>query len=123
MRYPRVVVYESDGLLAQQLRALVEEQRWVLREPRQVGSCLTALRRGGPGVLVLKVGRDLEREFALLDRVRQSVPDTKIVVVCDVDHPRLAGVAWDLGAACVLVMPLAGEVLPSIVAGLMGGQP
>ena len=59
MRHPQLLVYEGDGRLAELLRPTAKEHRWALREPRQLGECLGLL-RNGPGVLVLKVGRDGE---------------------------------------------------------------
>jgi hypothetical protein len=119
MRHPQLLVYETDGRLAAQLRPLAERQRWALREPRQPGACLRLLARGGPGVLVIKAGRDLERELALLDRVRWLCPDAAVVLVGDTAHPLLAGLAWDLGAAYVLLPPLPRESLAEVVAGLL----
>jgi hypothetical protein len=119
MRYPQLLVYEGDGRLAAQLRPLAEEKRWSLREPRQPEACLRLLGRGRPQVLVVKTGRDLERELALLDRVRWLDPGTAAVVVCDSDHPGLAGLAWDLGAAYVLMPDAPRDSLPEVVLGLM----
>jgi hypothetical protein len=127
MRYPQILVHEGDGRLAALLRPLAERQRWLLREPRQGRACLRLLRRGGPNVLVIKAGRALEREFGLLERVSWLFPETATVLVADVEHARLAGLAWDLGAAYVLVPPDSREGLPEVVAGLMspkvGGRP
>ena len=72
MRYPQVLVYETDGVLAALLRRPDSSRAWSLREPRRLESCLRLLRRGGPSVLVLKLGRDLERELKLLARVTES---------------------------------------------------
>jgi hypothetical protein len=119
MRYPQVVVYETDGRLAALLRPLAEERRWALREPRHPGACRRLLAGLVPTVLVVKVGRDLERELALLEEVSWTTPEVPTVLVGDPDHARLAGLAWDLAAACVLLLPWAREVLPEVVAGLM----
>ena len=43
-----------------------------------------------------------------------------VVLAADGDQPELAGLAWDLGAAYVLLPPQPRERLPEIVAGLMG---
>jgi hypothetical protein len=118
MYHPQVVVWEGDGRLAALLRPLAEERRWLLREPRQVGAVLRLLRRG-PAVVVLKAGRDLERELTLVERVAWLFPDAAVVLVADSDLARLAGLAWDLGAAYVLVPPLPRERLPELVAALM----
>jgi hypothetical protein len=120
MRYPQVIVYEADGLLAQLLRPLVEQRRWSLREPRQRSAVLRLLRRGGPNVLVIKVSRDLEGEFGLLDRIKHVFPETAVVLVGDHDHPRLAALGWDLGADFVLFPPQPRDDLIEMVAGLMG---
>ena len=119
MRYPQVVVFESDGKLAVLLRPLAEQRRWPLRESRRPDACLRLL-AGGPAVVVIRVGRDLEGEFTLLEQARRHSPEPRCVVVCDAEHPRLAGLAWDLGADCVLHPSLARDLLPDVVAGLMG---
>jgi DNA-binding NtrC family response regulator len=120
MQMPQIVVYEKDGRLKLQLEALAEERRWALREVRQPEACLRLLARGGPTVLVVKVGRDLEREFALLERATWLCPDARAVVAADGARSDLAGLAWDLGAASVLPPPQPPERLAEIVAGLMG---
>jgi DNA-binding NarL/FixJ family response regulator len=109
MRYPQVLIYESDRQLAHVFRreddARTREKRpqeWTLREPRSLNSCLRLLGQGGPSVLILKVGQDLVREFTLLERVTWLLPDTATVVVGDTDDPVMAGLAWDLGARFVL---------------------
>src|SRR5919197_6161572 len=118
MRYPQLLVFEGDGRLAALLRPLAEQRRWPLREPRQLDPCLRLLARAGSGVLVIRAGRDLEREFTLLERVRWHFPAVRCVVVTDGDQPPLAGLAWDLGADCVLSPALAHNLLPDTVAGL-----
>jgi DNA-binding response OmpR family regulator len=120
MRHPQLLVYEFDGRLAALLRSLAEVNRWSLREPRQIDECLRLLERGGPAVVVLRAGRDLELEFGLLEQVRWRHPDVPVVVVADSEHVRLVGLAWDLGAAYVHLPPAPRENLPAVVAGLMG---
>lgn len=119
MRYPQVLIYESDGQLAGQLRSQAEEQKWSLREPRSLEASLRLLRRGGPAVLVIKLGRDLVRELILLDRAHELYPDAGLVVVGDRDDPTVAALAWDLGAAFVLMPPSPRTLLPEIVRGLL----
>ena len=68
---------------------------------------------------MLRVGRDLEREFALLERAVRLVPDAAVVLVGDADNPALAGLGWDLGARYVLFPPQPREQLPDIVAAFM----
>jgi hypothetical protein len=105
MRFPQVLVYENDGRIAELLRRQGKPRHWSLREPRRPEACLRLLRRGGPSVLVLKVGTDLLQELTLLDRVSWLFPDTVTLVVGDAPNPVLEGLAWDLGATLVLFPP------------------
>jgi DNA-binding NarL/FixJ family response regulator len=122
MRHPQVLVWEGDGRLAALLRPLAEERRWVLREPRQAGAVLRLLRRGGPAVVVIKTGRDLERELSLLERIAWLHPDAATVLVTDSDHTRLAGLAWDLGASHVLTPGQPRERLAEIVTAFLAAK-
>ncbi len=119
MKLAQVLVYEADGKLAEILGPLRQTRGLRLREVRQVQACLGWLRRRGPGVLVVKLGRDLERELTLLERVTWLFPDTATLVVGDSANPALAGLAWDLGARYVLFPPQPIELLPELVQGFL----
>ncbi len=119
MRYPQVLIYENDGRLAELLRREAKPRQWSLREPRRLESCLRLLRRGGPSVLILKVGTDLVEELTLLERVSWLFPDTATVVIGDAENPVLAGLAWDLGATLVLFPPQPRYSLVDIVTRLL----
>jgi DNA-binding NarL/FixJ family response regulator len=123
MRHPQLLIHEGDGRLAAMLRPLAEARKWSMREPARAGDCVGALRRGGPAVVVVKVGRDLEREMTLLEEMHRLRPEAAVVVVGEAVHAPLIGLAWDLGASYVLLPPEPRERLPEIVAGLMGAQP
>jgi len=122
MRVAQILVYESDGKIAAGLRDLSTERGAWLREVRQEKACLSALRRSGAGLLILKVGRDLEREMALLQRTTQLFPETAVVVVGDADYPGLAALAWDLGARFVLFRQHYLDMLKDIVSHLLPPQ-
>ncbi len=108
---------------------------WLLRQPRRLDTVLRLLRGNGPALLVVRVAsrldaaaeaeaRDLEqrrREQALrlLDRVAWLRPETVAVAVSDVADDTLAGLAWELGAACVLFPPQPVQLLPVLAAHLM----
>jgi len=119
MRYPQVLVYENDTLLTAMLEEKADAGKWSLRHPRDLAECLALLRRGGPSVLVVRVGRNLEFELSLVERVSGLFPDVGTVVVGEAAHAPLAGPAWDLGAAYVLMLPQPGEMLAEVVAGLL----
>jgi hypothetical protein len=119
MRYPQLIVWETDGRLAALLRPLAEGNRWAFREARHADECLRLLAPGSPAVLVLRLGRDLGEEFGLLERLGWRHPGAAAVVVADAGHGRLAATAWDLGAAYVHLPPTPREALVAVVGGLM----
>jgi DNA-binding NarL/FixJ family response regulator len=119
MHYPQLLIYETDRRLASLLQRLADKNNWLLREPRQPSAILRLLDRGGPGVLVLRLSRDLEREMALLEQVSWLHPDAAAVLVADHEQRGLSGLAWDLGARGVLLPPHTRERLEEIVLGLM----
>ena len=122
MRIARLIVFESDGRLAAALRPLAADRGWSLREPRRQETVLRLLERGGPNLLLIRVGRDLEREFTLLARVTERHPEASVVLLCDSDHPRLLGLGWDLGATYVLTAEQARARLVELVEGLLRAE-
>jgi DNA-binding NtrC family response regulator len=119
MHYPQLLVYETDRRLATLLQRLADKSNWLLREPRQPSAVLRLLDRGGPGVFLLRLSRDLERELALLEQVSWLHPDTSSVLIADDEQRGLFGLAWDLGVRWVLLPPHTRERLEEIVVCLM----
>jgi hypothetical protein len=122
MRQRQVLICESDGRLAEVLRAGAEAGGWRVREVRHPRVCLGLLPQGGDSVFVLRLGRDLQREMALLEEVSWLFPETATVVVCDADNAGLVQLAWDLGARFVLHPPQIRELLLEVVAGFLASD-
>ena len=120
MRLPQVLVYETDGRVAAVLRPLADDKKWLLREPRQLSACSRLFERGGPGVLVLRLSRDLERELTMLEQLTLLHPEAAVVLVCDSEQTHLASLAWDLGVRWVLAATEVRERLAELVTCLMG---
>ncbi len=118
MRRSQALLCESDGTLAKLLRPLFEEKGWRLREFRQIESMKTTLQEGVP-VVILKLGRRLFEELALLEQTHWAYPETAMVVIGDLANPDLAALCWDLGARFVLFPPWPREHLRDIVKSLM----
>jgi hypothetical protein len=125
MHSPQLVILETDGWLAKQLRELAGESRWLVQSPRSVDSALSFARRR-PSVLLahFEPGADRPVHIQLVADVHRLAPDTPVVAVADVKLPDAERAAWtaalfDLGARFVLWPPLTKPVLEDVVSGLM----
>ena len=54
MRFPQLLIYETDGRLARTLEATAGTHRWVLRQPRRVEPCSEFARRNNKGLWLLR---------------------------------------------------------------------
>lgn len=119
MQQTEVLTYGIDGALAERLRELAQARRFWLRETSQFSACQNLLATSPPSVLILVLGRDLERELALLERVHACLPGTATIVVGEADNPALAGLAWELGATFALFPPTPAETLVGLITSLL----
>jgi hypothetical protein len=125
MQSPQIVILESDGWLAKQLRELAGENRWLVRAARSADSAL-ALAGRQPSVLLVQFepGEDRAEPLRLIADVHLAAPDTPMVAVADVKLPDSERAAWtaalfDLGTRFVLVPPLTKSIVEDVVSGLM----
>lgn len=126
MRYPQLVILESDGWVAKQLGELVNENQWLVRQPRKSADVLAVVREPCPTVLVVQVepADDSDAVFSLIADAHRLSPDVPVVAVSDVKMPDADRAAWtavllDLGARYVLFPPLSRPVLEDVISGLM----
>jgi DNA-binding NtrC family response regulator len=115
MEQAQILAYGADDRLKARLEEMAQRVGVWLQTVQHLRACRNLLRRGGPAVLVIVLGRDLLQELTLLEEVSRSFPETAVVVVGDTDHAALEALAWDLGAHCVLQPPHPVELLPEIV--------
>lgn len=125
MRSPQLVILETDGWIAKQLRELASESRWLMQAARSTDTARSLAQRQ-PTVLLVQFepGEDKPAPLQLVADVHTSAPDTPIVAVADVKLPDAERAAWtaallDLGARYVLFPPLTKPVLEDVVSGLM----
>lgn len=126
MRYPQVVILEADDWIARQVRELAAENRWLLKQPRQIDHALSLARESRPTVLLVQFEplADQPGPLALIADTHRLAPDVPAVAVSDVKLPDAERAAWtasllDLGARHVLFPPFAKPVLEDVVSGLM----
>ena len=122
MQRAQLLAFGLEGRLADILRELAREREVWLREVRHIRTCLNLVRQGGAGALVLRLGKNLDREMALLEQVTHLFPTTATIVVGPADNQPLAALAWDLGAAYVLFPPQPVESIREVVLGFLNSQ-
>jgi hypothetical protein len=126
MKHPQVIVLESDGWLAKQLRELAGESRWLVRVAKSIDTALSLAKSSGPAVLLVQFEpvEDKLAPLTLVTDILRLVPDVPVVVVADSKASDAERAAWtaalfDLGASYVLFPPLTKPVLEDVVSGLM----
>jgi hypothetical protein len=127
MRHPQILIVAFDDWLRKQLTEFAHDHRWLLKETRQYGACLTLLQEPRPTVLIAQLDPHTENANAALEflvAVKQLQPNVAIVVVSDVkmsedERTVWTATAFDLGARYVLFPPLSRPVLEDLVGGLM----
>lgn len=119
MRQAQLLVWDLDGPLLETVTELAQGHAVWVREVRQRKACLNLLLEGGPGILLLHLGRDIEAKLATLEEVSRAFPEQVSIVVGDQAYPALAGLAWELGARFVLFPPSPMDLLPEVVRGYL----
>lgn len=117
MQRAQLLAFGLEGRLADFLRDLAHDRALWLREVRHAKTCLNLLRQGGAGVLILRLGRNLDEELALLEQVTYLFPTVQTIVVGPAENPTLADLAWDLGAGYVVFPPQPIESIRDVVLG------
>src|SRR5262249_45484212 len=76
MRYPQVLIYETDRRVYQLLKNAAEANKWKwsLPELQRTAACLPLWRRGGPNVVILHVQRPQVQNLETLEELKVSYP-------------------------------------------------
>ena len=125
MKFPQVVICAADEWPAGQLRELVAEHRWLVKEVRSPAAAREHLRDPRPTVLLVQIDPNEATEgLRLVAETHRSAADVATVVLSDAKLPEEHRAAWtagafDLGARAVLFPPVARSVLEDLIGGLM----
>ena len=122
MQQTQILTYGIEGSLAERLRELAQERRFWLRETNQLSACQNVAQTALPPILVIRLGRDLDRELTFLNRVHACLPGTAVIAVGEADNPVLAGLVWELGATFALFPPTPVEAISELIVHLLRGD-
>ena len=119
MQKTQLLTYGIEGVLAERLEELAQARRIWLRATSQFAACQNLVQSSPPRIFVLRLGRDLERELALLEQVHACLPRTATIVIGEADNPVLAGLAWEMGATFAIFPPMPVEVITELIVRIL----
>ncbi|MCI0639642.1 MAG: hypothetical protein L0Y72_14625 [Gemmataceae bacterium] len=119
MQHAQILTVGVEGRLEGLLQELATAHGFWLRGVRQPNTCLALLRKGSAGVVILKLGRQLEQELSLITDIRRGFPDVPVLALGASENAGLAALCWDLGASFVLFPPTPIERIREVTLALM----
>jgi hypothetical protein len=114
MHSAELLAFGVEGPLHNRLTAWAQDHGLWYRPLQHAAALQNLLRKGSRGLLLIRVGRDLVGEMDLLAAARDFA-GVMTIVLGDLDHPLLEGLAYDLGAAAVLFPPRGSDELFEIL--------
>ena len=111
MRSAELLAFGVEGVLNDRLAAWAQDHGLWYRPVQQASALHNLLRKGSRGLLIIRVGRDVVSELELLQGAAHDFPEMTTIVIGDLDHPLLEGLAYDLGASAVLFPPRGSDEL------------
>jgi len=105
MRSAELLAHGIEEPLGSRLAAWTLDHGIWYRSVQRRAAVRGLLAKGSRGILLIRLGRDLADELHLVREVADAYADVMVVVLGDLDHPLLEGMAYDLGAAAVLFPP------------------
>jgi DNA-binding NarL/FixJ family response regulator len=111
MTRPRLMLADDHASLVGALRALLEPHYDVVATVADGWSLLETAPKVNPDVIVLDIAMPLVNGFEAGMRLRQQMPDVKLIFLTMNDDPDLAAEAMRCGASAYLLKVSAGEKL------------
>ncbi len=123
MQQAQIVCHGLDERPLDALKTFALHQGLHLREVESLKALLPLLAKSpAVSIVVMQLGKHLERELSLLGQLAQVVPETTILALLGLGNPLLAGLACDLGAAAVLTPPHVQDRLEETLLKLVTGR-
>ena len=119
MRQGLLINCGVEGKAAERLHETAALHGVICRDMRDTKAVLRGLQKAKDAVVVVRIGRALEEELAMIQAIQRLHPETRTIALIDSDNPAIAALAWELGAAFVLSKPTPWEVLPDVVAAML----
>src|SRR4051794_12435403 len=112
---PQVLIADDHIVFNDGLRLLLEKHYTVVGSVTDGLALITESVRLKPDVIVVDVGMPLLNGLDAAQRVRQKLPQVKVVFLTMADDPNLAAVALELGSAAFVLKQSAGSELMTAI--------
>jgi DNA-binding NarL/FixJ family response regulator len=119
---PRVLIADDHAIFAEALRGVLEKSYAVVGIVEDGRALVLEANRLKPDVVVVDVGMPLLNGLDAARRVRELVPDTKVVFLTMSDDANLAAAAMELGAVAFVLKHSAAQELLTAIEKVLGNQ-
>jgi DNA-binding NarL/FixJ family response regulator len=118
---PRILIADDHNIVAEGLRSLLEKSCDVIGVVQDGRELLVEAHKLKPDIVVLDIGMPLLNGFEAAQRLKQSLPATRLVFLTMKDDANLAAAALNLGTVgYVLKSAAASELLAAVSEVLQG---
>jgi DNA-binding NarL/FixJ family response regulator len=118
---PRILIADDHSIVAEGVRSLLEKNFEVIGVVQDGRQLLVDALKLKPDIIVVDIGMPLLNGLDAAERLKLSLPDTKLVFLTMNDDPNLAAAALDLGpVGYVLKHAASSELLQAIFEVLQG---
>jgi DNA-binding NarL/FixJ family response regulator len=119
---PRVLIADDHGIVAEGIRALLEQTCDVIGIVKDGRELVTEAPRLKPDVVVLDIGMPLLNGLDAAERLKESLPSTKFVFLTMQDDANLAAAVLKLGAVGFVLKHAAASELLDAVSRVLEGK-
>ena len=119
---PQVMIADDHAIFAESLRLLLQNHYEVIGIAANGRALLREAARLKPDVVVMDVGMPLLNGFDAAQRVREKLPDVKLVFLTMQDNANLAAAVMELGAVAFVLKQQAGSELLKAIEHVLCGR-
>jgi DNA-binding NarL/FixJ family response regulator len=119
---PRILIADDHTIFAEGLKLLLEKNYSVVGAVAHGRALVTEAAKLKPDVLVVDIGMPLLNGFDAAQRVREQLPNVKLVFLTMQDDANLAAAALELGSAAFVLKQQASAELVKAIEQVLSGK-
>jgi DNA-binding NarL/FixJ family response regulator len=120
--WPQILIADDHAIFSEALKLLLEKNYTVLGTVANGRALVREAVRLEPDVIVVDVGMPLLNGFDAAQRIREQLPNVKLVFLTMQDNANLAAAAMELGSAAFVLKQQAGSELVKAIEQVLSGK-